>query len=211
MKQFLFIFSVAFATLLQAQIGFKAGLNLSNMSKKDKDVHFDQGYTNLATWHVGPTLDVALGQKTAIQTGLLWSRKGYRVPDIVNKELSVISLNYIELPLTFAYKHAVSEKMFLYAGTGLYMAMCLNATYKLKMENFKRTEPMQLGNTNSDDFQQIDLGWNTNLGVQYQHLRLNVGYLLGLKNIDPGEHVDNMQMKNRCFQLSLSYILGSKK
>lgn len=207
MKQVLFFFLMAFAILSQAQVGLKVGLNFSNMMVKDEDDHYDEDFKTLAGLHIGPTFDIPIGQKMAVQTGLLWSQRGYKVIDKSDDFKFVASLNYIDIPLMLAYKHTLSEKMQVYAGTGLYAAVGIMGKYKWDYDGDKDEEDVQWGNTNSDDIQRLDLGWETNVGIQYEQVRVNLGYLLGIYNIHAGEHVDGYQIKNRAFQMSISYLL----
>ncbi len=213
MNKVLFIFALfmAIAISLEAQVGFKIGLNFANMMSKDDDDHYDEDFKTLAGLHIGPTFDIPLGEKLAVQTGLLWSRKGYQVIDKDDDYTFVASLNYIDLPLMLAYKHAFSEKLTLYAGTGAYIGVGVLGKYKWDYDGDKEEEDIEWGNTNSDDVQRLDLGWETNVGVQYQQVRFNLGYLLGVKNIYAGDKDDGETVKNKCFQMSVSYMLPSKK
>lgn len=207
----LLMFLTTFFAVSHAQFGIKLGLNFANMISKDDDDHYDEDFKTRTGLNLGIGYDIAIGQKFAVQTGLAYSQKGFRVVDTDEDYTASLNLHYMEVPLTFAYKHTISEKLMVYGATGPCIGVAVAGKIKSDYDGDKEEVALDFGNANADDFQPLDFGWMLNAGIQYTQIRFNLGYNLGLKNIDSGSHADNYQNKNRCFQMSIGYILGAKK
>ena len=120
---------VALQTTAQITFGVKAGLNMANISQNYKVADEEMPTKMGIAFHGGLAVDYALSEKMSIQSGLLFTIKGYNDDlDEMAKELdaefdvsgielegsSTARLNYLEIPIHFAY--GINDKLQLFAG-----------------------------------------------------------------------------------------------
>lgn len=197
-------------SIAYAQLGFKAGLNFSNLSNLDDDERYDEDYQALTRVHFGPTLEIPLNEKVRIQTGLLYSGKGYM--ESYNDNTDKLRLNYLEVPLSVCYFHPIKENIKVFAHLGGYGGVLYQGTFKKDYDGDLEIDNIDIGNTNSDDYQRLDFGGSLGAGVEYSNFRLGLGYNFGIKNIEPGSHgSDNLRYRTKAFQLSVGYVLSKKQ
>jgi len=194
------IFAVA-ATLLfincaysQIRIGLKAGGNLANLDD------FDQTKMKLGV-SAGPVLQIHLGQTLFAQTELLYSIKGAKAEQTQTGSDVSLNLNYITLPILFAYKASPNFALKL----GPELGYLLSA--KSSVEGGNTTDL-------SKYYEDFDFGADLGLAYQFKKLTLDLRYnygLLDLLNItqtDPSGNPTGEEKtgSNRVLHFSLCYF-----
>lgn len=205
MRKFLLIY-ILFGGIssLYAQIGIKVGVNFNTVRHNKFEMN-----DVLRGINAGTTLDIPISKRIAFQTGLIWSSKGYlfhtyRVNDYKTR------INYLELPLIFAFSKAFPDNFIIYTSFGSYIAMALSGNiqkhYLQQNGAFMNgSKNLVFNDTNMADFTRYDWGGVFNVGIQFYNVRFNCGYDLGLRNIGNKHRTDII--KNRSFITSVAYIL----
>jgi hypothetical protein len=231
MKQFLplLVGSLLVASAAQAQatfsVGPRVGLNVST-------AHFPSGQTwpeqvsstSRPGVEAGLTSTVQLGH-FAVQPSLLFSQKGYRssgyrlLIDMVIPYEEEVRLNYLTLPLNFAFTLG-RDGQGLQVFAGPYVSLLVGGNYTTKISSFSEvTDKVKAASTSdgrSRYAQRFDGGLQAGLGYRLKDFQLQASYSLGLRNSAvqlqyTGRVFDNEPAYyNRAFQVSLSYLVGSK-
>jgi len=196
----IFIFS-SFSEIAEGQILFaaKGGANLTKGA-------FEQETTNYALkYHFGFFSQISFSNKVGLRVELLYSKKGWRIPnDALNNNIS-ITLSYLNLPVLVDYE--VSKRLTLFAGSEL--------GYKLsEARNPKGSVP---------DYEKIDLGLT--LGTSYvinSKIGVDLRYVLGFKGLinenvlytDIYGNTTTRKLKdgsNRTIMLGIFYLFNNPK
>ena len=236
---------VALQTTAQITFGVKAGLNMANISQDYKDSDEEMPTKMGIAFHGGLAVDYALSEKMSIQSGLLFTIKGYNDDlDEMAKELdaefdvsgielegsSTARLNYLEIPIHFAY--GINDKLQLFAGP--YVAIGFGGKLKSDITMKFGGESEALGEEtitlksvigeadyadlgDEEDFVNgLDFGLNVGLGYKVTPaILVNAGYSLGLGNLNPSKIKDvtdyepkDYKMSNNVISLSVTYLFG---
>ncbi len=169
----------------------------------------------------------------SLQTGLLFTRKGYTEKPIGINPQGIISVegqskdsyNYIELPVSAAFK---LKKFQIYAGP--YIAIGISGKSKNEYTiitstnvsessgtvNYKsKFGEIKIDNNNNEPeyyFRALDYGINLGIGYQLGPILINTGFSLGLGNMTPkyeGSDVHkDIKERNRVANLSVTYFFG---
>ena len=175
---------IAFATISTAQIGFKAGLNLANISVSSEDGSFEP--SNAIAFHFGATYSVMINENMSFRPGALFSGKGYKL-SFLDEDFNT-SLGYIEIPLDFVYKTGALD---IHAGP--YLGLLMSA--KSGEEDVK------------DGLEGLDYGLNFGLSYNINtNIGVGVNYGLGLANIVK-DSAEGESIKNKVIGISLLYSL----
>ncbi len=112
-RVFLIIILIAFSagTMLFAQLGIRAGINLANEIKSFSNEDISAGFSteNLTGYHIGLVYQT-MPQKSGLggDFGLLLSQKGYTYSDSLSIANAVLQgykeINYLEVPLNLRYR-----------------------------------------------------------------------------------------------------------
>lgn len=116
----LFVFSLCHISVLQAQIGVRAGFNFSTMTGHNV-VNSDLNVDLLTGLHAGVLYDVKLSDYFFIQPGLLFSSKGFTekgTPGPDNYKFKKTGY-YAEVPINIIYRPSLG-KSHLLLGAGPY-------------------------------------------------------------------------------------------
>jgi hypothetical protein len=97
----------------QLKYGFKGGLNLA----KGK---FDEGTTAYTLkFHLGFLANFSLGKKFYLQPELIYSQKGWRIPENTTNNYTSITLSYLNLPIFIGYRLNKSASLFAGSEVGI--------------------------------------------------------------------------------------------
>jgi len=196
-------FMIAFSDLhSQIKAGRVIGLNLSTMSLKAKDIHYDT--KTLAGIRFGGLFEIPLTGKLALQPGVLFSSKG-TVYKIDTSEL-FMSPVYIEVPVNAVYSFgSKSVKISLLAG--LYFACGIGG-------NMTGTggalRSISFGSGANNDMKIFDMGLNLGAVVNIKGLMISVQYGLGLTNLSPVLSADS-EIKNKVIGILFTSLFAGKK
>jgi hypothetical protein len=210
------------------EISLVGGMSITNMSTKDNDGNYakEGNFKSRIGGHFGALLGFNLSESIALQTGLLFSTKGYRQveketidEDNKYKVVGILKLSYLEVPLLVSYNYSVKDNIKIYAGLGPVLGIAVGGKYVEKgtwtidgeKESEKESEKISFGNNeNRDGIKRLDLGLIIQAGVQYEKYKFGLFYNQGLMNVSP--YNDNgFSVKNKAFGLSVAYVIDLKK
>jgi len=193
-------FTMTTKSFAQAKYGVKAGLNIANMSIKSS-AGSETGLSSLTGFHFGGTAEFPASEAVSVQTGLLFSTKGYKISE--GGSSTTTSVNYLEIPINTIYKIEIgSAKLCLSAGP--YLAYAASGTKKGEGYNDK----LDIGSDDDDTYKALDYGLNIGAGVELNDkITIGLQYGLGLANI--ASHTDfGYSVKNKVFGISVGYMFG---
>jgi opacity protein-like surface antigen len=195
-------------------VTLRGGLNLSNMAvdiPSELDGVDIDPKTRL-TYQVGALADFPVADNFYIETGILFSSKGFRVSEqesflgmTVNFDMSTV-INYVDIPLSAKTVFEVGD-MHIYGSLGPYIGIGLNGKMKYEVSAFGQTERDEEKLDFEDDLERIDYGLMIGAGVEFQNIVLGLSYGLGLRNVSKWE---DSSLKNRVFSISLGYRIGDR-
>jgi len=205
----LFVTTQSFA---QLKFGVKAGLNLANMVNKDKDETYSKDYKSKIGFHLGATAEISISEKFAIEPGLLFSTKGFKIEESGVK--MTFNLNYLEIPINAVYKIDLgSAKILINAGP--YLGYAISGKAKadkavLGDNGDSKEQKIEIGNDKEkSDIKPLDFGLNIGAGVEIKGITIGLQYGLGLANLSP--YTDNdAKMNNKVIGISVGYKFGGK-
>ena len=236
MRKLLTLFAVAIATLFSAQafaqlkVGGKAGLNLANQSFDYDDSDAEPATNMRVGFHIGAAVEYGLSDDLAIQSGLLFTQKGFSfdleddLPDGTSVDgYDRVSLSYLEVPISVAYK--ISDFQ-VYAGPYVAFGIAGRNNWDYTVEaggvsedyNDEISLKPSFGEVTEEDladdedaFSAFDFGLNFGLGYQFGPMLVNAGYSLGLGNTFPAYDLEDFDradfnQNNRVITVSLTYF-----
>lgn len=204
---------ITFTLSAQAQVkfGIKGGVNLANVSQNYEDSDDEINTKSRLALNLGVTVDYAISEEVSLQSGLLFSGKGfalnlkepydgYEVEGII-KGYNRLALNYIEIPVNVAYK---IKDFQIYAGPYLAVGISGENKYDYSLTNTDGVNTYTFsdrgdytykpifGEANAADFSDdsepfraLDYGLNLGVGYDVGPVVVSLGYSLGLGNITP--------------------------
>lgn len=207
MKLFrLFILTIAISSFIekadcQTLLGVKGGANLT------KGI-FDGSTTNYAlNYHAGLISQIHLTNKIGLDIELLYSRKGWKIPNDALNHNERVNLTYLNLPILLNYK--VIEKLSVYAGPEF--------GYKIN-ETGNKAAPIL-------EYEKFDFG--ITFGARYtlySKLGIDLRYVYGFKDLIKSQVIYTDQYgnpttsgarlidgSNRAFMLGVYYLFNSSK
>jgi opacity protein-like surface antigen len=179
------LFSLLFTGVAMSQgLGFKAGLNMANLSTDQDDFESD----SKLGFQVGAFYELAVGEDLTVRPGLLYSGKGANDPDSEGD----ISLSYLDIPIDLLYKVPVgSNHLGIHAGP--YIGILLSADG---------------GGEDIKEFvKSTDFGLNIGLGYELQNIIIDINYGLGLSSIDDSDDLEQSSIKNTNISFTVGYRL----
>ncbi len=167
------------------QFGVRAGMNISSLSGEGND-----DLDSRIGYHVGAVMDWNVAENLYVQPGLFFTTRGAK------KEDWKMNANYLQIPVSVAYRFPVSDNLKIDVNAGPYFAMGIGGKYKFGGED--------LGDVFGDkgDCKRFDAGLRVGAGVHIQKFSVGLIYDLGLTNIAKGE---GGKTKNGAFQISVGY------
>ncbi len=196
------LFLITNSITAQVSFGIKGAVNMFNMSVKDNN---DDKVTTkmLPTWNAGVFAELPLTTEFFVRPELVYAVKGYKNEDNDTK----VSLSYVELPVTFLYKAALTGGNVM-IGFGPYIAMGIGGKVKNGSSSdikFKNDITQQ---ENSQNFYKpLDAGAKVYAGYELNNgLSFSLETSLGLVNIKPKvAGNDNGDAKNVGFGFAIGY------
>ena len=160
------------------KFGFKAGLNLNNVSSNDEELNEELG--GRTSIHLGVITDFTISKSLSFQPQLLFSGRGAK--ESHGDHSDVYDFNSLELPLNFVYGKNSSKGVFV--GMGPSLGYNLNGKIKGHDE---------------------DLGLNAILGYQFSNKYfVSTNYSSGLSN---WSNNSNATWKNNILGISVGFFL----
>ena len=232
MKNYVKLIAVVFILSMASEsfalrFGAQAGLNLSNMLRKDDiegilsdDLKMNPGF------NVGATVEYPMNETFSIETGLFLLTKGaknsgegrdYNPFDDTYTDYvwdSKLNLWYLDIPITAKAMYAIGgAKIFCvfgpYLGIGLYGKSNSEVTRGVLTETHE--EKIRWGSDweNDDYLKRLDYGLTFGAGVEIKSIQVGISYGLGLANISSYTNI-GATIQNRVWEISVGYKLGKK-
>ena len=202
----LIVFSAG--TMLFAQLGIRAGINLANEIKSFSNEDISAGFSteNLTGYHIGLVYQT-MPQKSGLggDFGLLLSQKGYTYNDSLSIANAVLQgykeINYLEVPFNLRYRLKLAF-LGIYGYGGLYTGYALNG--KKVDETQNSTEEIGFQNF----MNRLDFGYNLGVGVEFfRKIQLGATWSQGLKKIEStNSGTTEPEGINRVFSVNLTYL-----
>lgn len=189
----------------KTSIGFSGGISIASVHAKESNV------STTTKWKTGITAGVyavtPLSSNFVFLPSINFVQKGAIPKDLQPDEKEKTTLNYIEVPLNFAY---AAHGFMIGAGPSVAMGISGYDKYSSSTQPQEKTK-VKFGNTNDDDIKRFDLGANFLTGYQFSNsLMIAANFNLGLSNLIPGDASSDAKAKNNYFGLKIGYTLRSK-
>ncbi len=196
MKLMLAVAMLVIATAASAQmsLGIKGGLNMSNIAGKNiKDNNMKLGF------HAGLAADYEFMPDMAIQTGLFFTTKGFQYETTGLKYTE--NLMYLQLPVHFAYKQAITSETRIVFHAGPYAAYGVAGKRSLKIGSLEGSGSKIFGE-GLLQYKPFDAGLGLGVGAEFGDFLLDLGWDMGLVNMS---NVSGNTVKNQNAYLSVGY------
>lgn len=164
-----------------SKFGIKGGLNLSSLSIDNADENNILPGFNAGVWS-----RFMLSDAFAFQPELLYSGKG--VKTVYNKEFlgvdladgeTKLNLNYLEIPLHFAYY--LANDFNFHAGP--YVGILMNASVATQAEVLDFIDVDNADDLDRSEFNTLDYGISAGLGFNLDPMIFGFNYSIGLKQV----------------------------
>ncbi|WP_165784706.1 porin family protein [Solitalea longa] len=173
--------------------GIKGGVNFANASDIKFSGSLSESYKQTADGVTGYHLGVwaELGSSSiSFQPELLYSNKGFKTTNEMGEEAEV-KLNYLDIPLLVKFKPI--SPLHLVAGPQVSLQLA-----------DKISGPSDFTSVlTADNFKNGDWGAIVGAGITLSNIQIDARYVWGLSKVTS----DNLEFKNKMFQISLAYRL----
>jgi hypothetical protein len=181
----LFVCAIAITTFSQAQVrfGFKAGVNLANLTGDDVDGDMKIGF------NAGAVAKISVSEAFSVQPELVFSTQGTKF-DVGGTDVKY-NLSYLNLPILAQYN---ASGFVIETGPQFGFLMAAKAKADDASEDVK------------DIFKGLDISWAIGAGyVTESGFGVNARFNLGLSSIADD---DDAKVKNSVIQIGVFYLLG---
>lgn len=209
----------AIAGIVSAQnFGAYAGLNMSNVNYfakgsdvtdefkdfvKDvnKDVKMRFGF------QVGGLVEWELSDVITLNTGVAFSQYGFTMKE--DGDTYSETLNYLQIPVTAAYKWELNNNLSLFGQAGLYGGYAISGKWNNEIDGEKDSESLSFGSDEeNDDYSALDFGAIFGAGVEFNKFRVGVNYNWGFANLSNEEIDSDLDIKSGGRNSNLSLTFG---
>ncbi len=177
------------ASFGQVQWGAGLGLNMSNISGEDiEDTDMRVGI------RLGVTADITLSDVMTLNTGALYSVKGFEDEDVGS-----ISFNYLEIPLHLSY--AASDVVSLKAGP--YLGILMGSSWTI--------DGSDAGDYETSDLIGGAMDFGLTFGASFNvsdAISIDAGYQLGLADLDLLPNLGGIEATNSNILVGMTYNFG---
>lgn len=204
------------------EISIRGGLNHSQFWWEYDDVTGSAPGAKLNPgFNIGPIVDLTATKIFSVETGVLFTSKGYKASNMVNDVIvdSRKTLYYLEIPLLCKITVPV-KKVGIFATGGPYIGEALYGkdkleTYVNSVSDHQWEENIKWGDE-LDEYDRFDYGLKFGVGLRYYRWQIGAFYELGLKNISnmdqpPSPLSINNWVMELCISCALINIKPNKK
>ncbi len=210
------VLMVTSAITVHAQtVGLRSGMNLSNMLMKMGDEVMSENLKMNPGYHVGVALDFPIEDWLSIESGLLLSKKGFKVSEEGDGYSSEAKMNLLYLNMPVTPKATINAgKVKLYVVAGPYLAYGISGKTKYTMtyngDSESESDEIKWGDDpENDDLKRIDFGLSMGGGVLIDAFQIGIAYDLGLSNISVITDYDT-KIKNKVLGFTCAYWFPKK-
>ena len=191
--------SSAFAQDLS--FGVKAGLNIANVSAKFGGQKVND-YKSIVGINLGAYADYGFSDMLALEAGLQFEQKGYKMEQGKLKDKAVV--NYFTIPVNLRANFAVGDNN-LYFLAGPTFGIALSGKDIEDDGSNKETSSFKFGNGDDDNCKRMSVGLLFGAGFEMSNnIGVRVSYDLGLSNTEPKGDSDNFSKPN-ALSLAVTY------
>lgn len=193
----------------QVSLGIKGSFDLFNMTIKGEDE--DKTETSMVPkFDAGVFAEIAVADEFFLRPELLLVNKGTKFKEATQK--TTLSLSYLQLPVMFLYKGALSDGKVL-LGFGPYLAMGIGGKHKIGDTEYDVKYKNDVKGTiqNAVYFKPLDTGFMLMAGYELKNgISFALNTSMGLTNIEPKSNGEKPEgsVKNAGFGLTLGYRFG---
>ncbi|RKZ30401.1 hypothetical protein DRQ36_05655 [bacterium] len=182
---------------VEIHLGAKAGVNMANVAGEDVENN-----SMKIAFNVGAMADISLNSLLAIHPEILYSMKGCKFDNSGIE--SVISLDYVEIPVLLKVTPMKGESFMLGVYAGPYMGIKIAEKLTIDGDEYE---------TEEDSYKSTDFGLTFGVGgdipMPVGKLSITGGYSMGLVGVnDPPEGVDVSDVKNTNIFVALGLYLN---
>jgi hypothetical protein len=212
-KLVIMVIVLAMATVSYAQtIGLKAGLNLSTMLIKDDNASYDDSFRMNPGFHIGATAEFPIIDVLSIETGFIFSTKGFAYSEEILMVLieGKMDLLYLDIPLNAKITVGAGNAK-IYGLMGPYVGIGLAGTSEGTISSLGITidDDSVIEWGPDGDLRRFDLGFNAGVGVIVNSVQFGLSYAIGLANISTNAN-NGYHANNRVLSMSAAYMFGDK-
>ena len=200
-------------------LGIRAGVNFTKVTGDE-----DENVTMKPGIQLGVVANFPMKiEKLTLQPGIIFSQQGAKWSDsesvtyagikFESETFTKMTLNYLQIPVNFLYRHELNGGNILMLQAGPYLGYGIGGKLKQtetktgagEKESESTTETIKFGgDKNKHIFKAFDLGVGIGVGMLFKEtFHVSLGYNLGLVNIG-----HDYSAKNTGFALTLTYMLG---
>jgi Outer membrane protein beta-barrel domain len=204
-KQFLILLvCFPFLGLAQTRVAVRSGINVASIQFYD----FKPEKKSLTRLNIGFMIEIPLEENWLLYTGPYYSGKGVRysrTPSTNRIDSFTIRLNYIELPLSIAYKFDSRNQNNLIIAGGAYISYGFNG--EILVKNSPQPPTRHLHKKETDQYKRLDMGLNFSSVYEIKSkYGIRFDYSKTLFNIQRVE-----KQKNSVVGFSLFWYLGKNR
>lgn len=222
MRKLIIFCLFAFPTFLTAQLelGFRAGLNMSEAS----DLRATNGdlleAAKLNGINAGVFANIQLGSIVALQPEVTFSQKGFTATWDSSDSSSTLNTSYLDMPLMIEAGFAMGKNFRVFANAGPNVSYLIKAEEEFYNSMNGETTTTEY-NFDVESLERLDVGINFGGGISLKMNRwkytLDARYNMGLKEIMATENamdfVDKAKHRVTNISIGISYFVfgGAKK
>ena len=158
-------------SVVDSYYGFRIGMNVATVNADD---YYLDGGSPKAGLNVGFVAGIQMAPATPLylETGLQYAEKGGK-----NGNVSY-NMNYLEVPLVMKYQYKLDPLTSIQPYVGVYGAAGISGSIK------EQDRRLSYSSFADDAFKRFDAGVRLGCGIQFDHLYAELGYDIGLSNVD---------------------------
>jgi hypothetical protein len=184
-----------FVHMADGQIfGIRGGVNLASITISAAGLNIVP--ESVTGFHFGPVADFKIRGNLHINTGLIYSLKGYKIG--LEAESTTYKINCLDIPLNLAFRFPLGRKSSVFIQTGPYLGYTINGKSKFGGE----IEAITIG---EGGMKRYDFGFGTGAGLNFGSLTTSLNYQRGLANMN-ADPADDAKLQHKVFQVSVAYM-----
>ncbi len=203
--------------LYSQRMTVKGGLNLATVGYSYFDGEEESLKMNPGI-NLGITAEFKIAKPLAIETGLIFSTKGFKLAQDYSEMGETYKLNlkynlyYIDVPLNLKGSFNIG-KVKVYGTAGPYLGIGLIGSGKYEETyNGKTESDKDIFDLENEGIKRLDYGLNVGMGVEIKAIQIGVNYGYGMQNLIEGESSSSeFKMTHKVLSFTIGYKFGKKK
>lgn len=213
----LMIFCFPVFLTAQVELGFRAGLNMSNADLRTTNGDLLEA-AKINGVNMGLFANIQIGKILALQPEVTFSQKGFKTTWNASDSSTTLNTNYLDMPLMLEVGFPLGDKVKFFANAGPNVSYLLNAEEQFydAANGETMTTPFDF---DEENLERLDVGVNFGGGfsIRFQRWKytLDARYNMGLKEIMATENAMDFanKAKHRVTNISVGvsyFVFGGK-